>query len=84
MLTITASYLGAVCTDSGREATRNVVVRPPRESRALALPPGYVAPPGRGGGAESSFVVRFYVDDGVSVELQRYPCLLYTSDAADE
>ena len=67
------SYRSAVCTDSGREATRHIVVRPIRESRAAALPPCYVAPLGRGGGADDSFFVCFYVDDGVSVEVQRYP-----------
>ena len=67
------SYRSAVCTDSSREATRHVVVRSPCESRAAALPPGYVAPPGRGAGADDSFFVRFHVDDGVSVEVQWYP-----------
>ena len=33
----------------------------------------YVAPPGRGSGADDSFFVCFYVDDGVSVEVQQYP-----------
>ena len=37
------------------------------------MPPGYVVPPGRGGGTDDSFFVRFYVDDGASVEVQRYP-----------
>ena len=82
------SYRGAVCTDSGREATRHVVVRPPCESRTAALPPGYVAPPGRGGGADDSFFARFYVDDGVSVEVQWYPssdrCLCASASLASD
>ena len=49
------SYRSAVCTDIGREATWHVVVRPPCESRATVLPPAYVAPPGRGGGADDCF-----------------------------
>ena len=77
-----------MCTDSGREATRHVIVRPPRESRASVLPPGYVAPPGRGGGADDSFFVRFYVDDGVSIEVQRYPsgdrCLCESASLASD
>ena len=56
------SHRRAVCTDSGREATRHVLVMPPCESRAAALPPGYVAPPGRRGGADDYFFVHFYVD----------------------
>ena len=32
-------HRSAVCNDSGREATRHVVI-PPRESKAAALPPG--------------------------------------------
>ena len=57
----------AVYTDSGREATRHVVVMSPRVSRVAALPPGDVGPLGRVGGADEYFLVRFYVDDGVLV-----------------
>ena len=75
-------------TDSGREAIQHVVVTPSRESRAAALPPGYVAPPRRGGSADYFFFVRFYVDDGVSVEVQCYPsgdrCLCASASLASD
>ena len=78
----------AVYTDSGREAIQHVVVTPSRESRAAALPPGYVAPPRRGGSADYFFFVRFYVDDGVSVEVQCYPsgdrCLCASASLASD
>ena len=82
------SYRSAVYTDSGREAIQHVVVTPSRESRAAALPPGYVAPPRRGGSADYFFFVRFYVDDGVSVEVQCYPsgdrCLCASASLASD
>ena len=62
----------ALCSDSGRGATQHVVVRPPRELRAAALPPGYVALPGRGGW-RGRFFLRAFLCGRWSVEMQRYP-----------
>lgn len=60
-----------VSNDGGPKATRRVVLIPARESTAAALPQGYVALSGRGGGVNGHFFVHYYVDDGVLVEVQR-------------
>ena len=60
--------------EQGRTATQHVAVTPPRAPDRLAtLPPNCRVPLGQKGGRRSDFFVRYYVDDGILVEVQWWP-----------
>lgn len=60
----------AVLTELGRRATAHVEVPLPVEQEVPPpFPPGCRIPPGSGGGLSDSFFVKFYVDDGILVEV---------------
>ena len=68
------SYEDAVVMEQGRIATQHVAVTPPKATdRPTPLPPGCRVPRGEGGGRRSLFFVRYYVDDGILVEVQWWP-----------
>ena len=68
------SVANAVVTDLGRTATNHVEVPLPSERETPPpFPPGCRIPPGSGGGRSDSFFVRFYVDDGILVEVMWSP-----------
>ena len=69
---VNTSFRDAVVTPQGRAATIHVVVRPPCEAERPSLRPrACIVPPGAGGGAKDQFFVRFYVDDAISVKVQK-------------
>ena len=70
---VLTSYENAAITESGRDATAHVKVTRSEATEQLAsLPRGCQTPQGTGGGIDDCFFVRYYVDDGILVELQWY------------
>ena len=68
------TFRNAVVTPFGQAVTSHVTVSEPAEGECpVPLPPGYLVPPGDGGGAAKPFFTRMYVDDAVLVEPQCSP-----------
>ena len=69
---VNTTFRNAVVTAQGRAAIAHVVVRPAAVAeRPSPLHHACRVPPGAGGRVEDPFFVRFYVDDAISVEIQR-------------
>lgn len=64
------SFRGARPTASGVKAAAGVSIPERPAARATPLPTGCNQLPGTGGGPDDVFFVRYYVDDGVLVEVQ--------------
>ena len=68
---VNTSYENAVVTESGSEATAHVeVTQPAATDWPNPLPQGCRVPPNTGGGIDGNCFVRYYVDDGLMVEVQ--------------
>ena len=61
----------ATVTAEGWKATQHIdVIEPPVSPPPPSFPPGCRTPPGAGGGKADRFFIRFYVDDGILVEVR--------------
>ena len=67
------TFQHAEVTAHGAAAVDHVTVVPPRGGRAAALPRDCVRIQDVGGETGSEFFVRYYVDDGILVEIQWFP-----------
>ena len=68
-----STFQGAVVSPQGAAAVAHVGIAPPRGVPVVSLPRDCRPVPGVGGNAGSYFFVRYYVDDGILVELQWWP-----------
>jgi len=63
------TFQGADVSRQGAAAVSHVEVSPPRGVQVVAIPRDCGPVPGAGGLTGSNFFVRYYVDDGILVEL---------------
>ena len=68
-----STFQGAVVSPQGAAAVVHVGIAPPRGVPVVSLPRDCRPVPGVGGNAGSYFFVRYYVDDGILVQLQWWP-----------
>ena len=68
------AFADAVVTEQGRAATAHINVQPPSaHEKSIPFPRGCKIPNGSGGGANDRYFIRFYVDDGILVEVEWFP-----------
>ena len=68
-----STFQGADVSQQGAAAVAHVELSSPRGVRVVAIPRDCGPVPGSGGSTGSYFFVRYYVDDGILVELQWWP-----------
>ena len=68
-----STFNTAVVSRQGEDTVAHVVVAPPRGGPVVPLPRDCQPVLGTEGNTGSSFVVRYYVDDGILMELQWWP-----------
>ena len=68
-----SSFQGAVVSPRGAAAVAHLGIAQPRGVPVVSLPRVCRPVHGGGGNARSYFFVRYYVDDGILVELQWWP-----------
>ena len=68
-----STFLDAVVSPQGVAAVAHVKMSPPRGAPVASLPRDCRPVPGTGGTTGGYFFVRYYVDDGILVEVQWWP-----------